>query len=83
MTTLTIIRPAPIATPRGAEWAANAAVALRSLFASWHARRVERVMREARAEEANAVRRLADSLYEIDPRAAADLYAAADRHDRD
>jgi len=83
MTTLTIIRPAPIAAPRGAEWAADAAVALRSLFTRWRARRVENAMRGARVQEANAVRRLADSLYEIDPRVAADLYAAADRHERD
>lgn len=83
MTTLTIIRPAPVAAPRGAEWAADAAVALYSLWTKWHERRAERRLRQARAEEASTVRRLADSLYAIDPRAAADLYAAADRHERD
>jgi hypothetical protein len=33
------------------------------------------------AEEANKVRRLADSYVRSDPRFAADLYAAADRHE--
>jgi hypothetical protein len=37
-------------------------------------------LRERRAEAAR-VRRMADQLRRLDPRAAADLYAAADRHE--
>lgn len=39
--------------------------------------------RYERIAEASALRRYADALRDVDPRYAADLYAAADRHDRD
>jgi hypothetical protein len=83
MTTITITRPAPVAAPRGALWAASAAAAVLRAFAS---RRIpaDTLAREAQAErqaEAAKVRRLADQWHAVDPRFAADLYAAADRHE--
>lgn len=79
MTNLTLVRPAPIAMPRGADWAARAAVAV----FDW----VERALMRhpagprSRAQQAEAVRRYADTLRTADPGMAADLYAAADRHE--
>jgi hypothetical protein len=79
MTNLTLVRPAPIAAPRGAVWAASAAVAV----FEW----VERALMRrppgprSRAEQAATVRRYADTLRSTDPGMAADLYAAADRHE--
>lgn len=72
-----------LAPPRGAEWAALAAAALvgalRFLFArpSATARSAERT----RADEAEAVRRLAAQYQATDPGFAEDLYAAANRHE--
>jgi hypothetical protein len=83
MTTITITRPAPVAAPRGALWAASAAAALLRGFASRRTP-VDTLAREAldeRQAEAAKVRRLADEWRTVDPRFAADLYAAADRHE--
>ena len=80
MTQIAIISPEKVATPRGAAWAAEAASRLLAFVQDWQARRAERGVIDARAAEAAAVRRAADELCSIDPRAAADLYAAADRH---
>jgi hypothetical protein len=79
MTTITVNRPLPTQAPRGAAWAAGVAAWLLSLGASLRARHATRSV----FDEANAVRRLADRMQAEDPRAAADLYAAADRHERD
>jgi hypothetical protein len=80
MTQIAIISPEKIAAPRGAAWAAEAASRLLAFVQAWQAGRAQRCVADARAAEAAAVRRTADELCRIDPRAAADLYAAADRH---
>ncbi|MBL8328832.1 MAG: hypothetical protein JNJ71_08265 [Rubrivivax sp.] len=82
MTTISIHRPATVAEPRGARWAAEAAWQFLSgasrLGQAWRAARVT----QDRLSEAAAVRRLAVSWQDVDPRFAADLFAAADRHER-
>lgn len=82
MTTITIARPTNVAAPRGAAWAATAAA---RLLAWWDAHATRRAVVRAHADrvsEAAEVRRLADSWRPVDSRFAADLYAAADRHER-
>lgn len=81
MTTIATIRPVTAEAPRGAAVAAGVADHLRRLLGAWRTRQAERQQRDARINEANAVRRIADRLYALDPRAATDLYAAADRHE--
>ncbi|HPP82548.1 MAG TPA: hypothetical protein PLZ50_03160 [Rubrivivax sp.] len=59
---------------------------LRDLLGALHlARRLHAGYRDRsrRIGEAAALRRYADSVRETDPRYAADLWAAADRHDQD
>lgn len=78
MTTITTVHLAPLATPRGAVWAAEAAVGLWRWFgqlrARWAAPRVSRL------GEAEALRAFAMRFRDSDPGFAADLMAAADRH---
>lgn len=80
MSQITLHAPGPVATPRGAEWAANA-------FAAWlqfvrDAWKTTSARREhlRRVDEAVALRRVAASLSEYHPALASDLFAAADRH---
>ncbi|MCW5632481.1 MAG: hypothetical protein KIT17_04025 [Rubrivivax sp.] len=80
MSQITLLAPAPVATPRGAEWAANAFAALLRLFEPPSEADVERRLRRQRAEEAAGLRRVAAGISKVDPALAADLYAAADRH---
>lgn len=83
MTQITLHRPAPVQMPRfapvAAEWFA------RLLEVLHLARRVRSAHRDrvTRIAEANSLRRYATALMTTDPRIAADLLAAADRHDRD
>ena len=83
MTNLTISRPIAIAVPRGA-WLAAALFCrlLQALERSSDAR-AQRRERMARVSDAARVRRCAQQMMDIDPRCASDLFAAADRHDRD
>ena len=76
MTTMTVQSPALVAEPRGARWAAQAAVGVLEVLNQ--AGRRWRAHREAanRLGQAAAVRRLAASWQDIDPRFAADLFAA-------
>jgi hypothetical protein len=83
MSTITITGvPAAKAAPRGAVWAAKAAVAawaaLRGLFG---ARRSERSPELDAAIEAARIRAMARRHAATDPGFAADLQAAADRHE--
>lgn len=83
MTTITVNTPVQVLEPRGARWAANAATWLAEAIGNRvHAHQLSQRLR-TRTEEASEVRRLADSMVAMDPRFAADLYAAADRHERD
>ncbi len=83
MTHITLHRPPPVQMPRfapvAAEWFA------RLLEVLHLARRVHVLQRDraTRIAEANSLRRYASALMTTDPRVAADLFAAADRHDRD
>ena len=81
MTTITVQKPATVRVPRAAPIAAMLAFKLldaveRFITAHRHARAAA-----GRAAEAAAVRRYADEVRQLDPRFAADLYAAADRHE--
>ncbi len=81
MSTVSFTRPDPVRMPRfapiAAEWFS------RLLEVMHLARRVQGVHREraVRIAEANSLRRYANVLRSTDPSVAADLYAAADRHD--
>jgi hypothetical protein len=82
MTTITVNTPAHSTTaPRGAQWAARAF----SYVADWltyaSARNDARQTQNLRAVEARRVRTYAQSVVNHDPRYAADLMAAADRHE--
>jgi hypothetical protein len=78
MTTLTTMHTAPVATPRGAEWAAEAVLRLQRLFSQLRARWSARAA--GRVGEAEALRQYAMQFRDSDPGFAADLFAAADRH---
>jgi len=78
MGTITVTGIAKVQPPRGALWAARAAAAL----ARWLTRKPhEMAPAEAMAHEAAAVRALARRHMDTDPGFAADLFAAADRHE--
>jgi hypothetical protein len=81
MTTITIRRPATVAEPRGARWAAQAAGSLLDALRRVQHYRSARRAAANRLDEAAAVRRLAVSWQDVDPRFSADLFAAADRHE--
>jgi len=84
MPSITVQSPRPVAVPRGASWAAwcfrQASLGIDRLVHS----RSTRVATRGRAEriaDANRVRQHASSISRTDPGFAADLYAAADRHE--
>ena len=80
MTTITVLRPVFVPQPRAAAWAARAFVQLLSWFESSAEHRALRRRARGRAAEAAAVRAYAHEMEFRDPRFAADLRAAADRH---
>jgi hypothetical protein len=84
-TTLHITTGAPAAAvaPRGARWAAGAFVAAAQALQSWTAAWRSAPAMSTRAREAAALREHASSIARHDPRLAADLYAAADRHEQE
>ena len=81
MTTITVQRPITVREPRAAALAAQ----LFSQFLGWFERsgaaRAERRERADRATEAAAVRQYATHYASHDPRFAAELLSAADRHE--
>jgi hypothetical protein len=81
MTTLSIrtLVPTPVRRPRGSEWAAQIALKIGGAAQRLWSLRKPKPM--TRGQEAEAVRTLARSLVASDPGFAADLYAAAARHD--
>ena len=84
MTTLTVQTHRPVAVPRGAALAAN--LMARLLMALEHIGRARaaatvRRMEATRVAEAAELRRYAQTCVDQDPRFAADLMAAADRHE--
>ncbi|HEY6134001.1 MAG TPA: hypothetical protein VIW70_08490 [Rubrivivax sp.] len=82
MTTITTIVPAVVRTPRAAPAAAWLFHALLSAFQRHGEARSARVKVSRRRAEAAATRRYALGLQRQDPRFAADLLAAADRHEQ-
>lgn len=81
MTTITISKPATIRVPRAAPFAASIAFKILDSCERMLTFRREQKAESTRAAEAAAVRRYADEMRNHDPRFAADLYAAADRHE--
>jgi hypothetical protein len=84
MTSITVTGvPAAVPAPRGAEWAARGAVAVWRLLSHWAAgRRAEPSSATHEAmRAAAAVRAMAQRYAATDPGFAADLRAAADRHE--
>jgi hypothetical protein len=82
MSTITVNTPAQVAEPRGARWAGAAfARLLKWMQTSAANRDVQRVVFSRQAEAAR-VRQYAQEVMGQDPRFAADLFAAADRHER-
>ena len=81
MTTFSTMTPRPVTAPRGAVWAAAAFGSLMKFVARVQVARAERRQRVQRWNEANEVRLHAAQVTSWDPRFAADLMAAADRHD--
>ena len=78
MTTVTVNTAGNVEAPRGAAWAAQAAAALLRGIANWAA---PRTPTSAPIVEAAQVRALARLYLNSDPGFAADLFAAADRHE--
>jgi len=78
MNTVTINVPAKVSSPRGAAWAVQAVAMLSQALAKWSAPRVQPTLPMV---EAAQVRALARAHLNSDPGFAADLFAAADRHE--
>jgi len=80
MSQITLYAPAPVAVPRGAEWAARAFAGLLQLAERVWNGNSERRAHLRRLNEAAALRRVAAGISLNDPSFANDLFAAADRH---
>ena len=81
MTTVTVHTPISVTAPRASRWAARALAGLLSWFEQQSSRRQRRQVQTNRVSEASAVREYAQRYARHDPRFAADLLAAADRHE--
>lgn len=82
MSTTSLPSPQRVVAPRFAAPAAAWFARLLEVISLAHQIHVGRRMRLQRIGESASLRRHADSLRDVDPRYASDLYAAADRHDR-
>ena len=82
MTTITVNAPVKVTAPRGARIAAVWFGRLLTRLGDMAEQRVEHRALASRVREASEVRAYALSLMAQDPRFAADLFAAADRHER-
>ena len=82
MTTVTVSKPAQVRVPRGSIVAARWFSSLLNWFTVTAARRAARREVADRQPDAAQVRSYAQSMAAQDPRFAADLCAAADRHER-
>lgn len=88
MTTITVQTPRTIQAPRGAAWSVwviqKLVPAVQGLCARAYSAHQERALRRQmslRMGDARQVRQYAHSVMRYDPRFAADLFAAADRHE--
>lgn len=82
MVTLTVETHAPVAAPRGAALAGAVFARILGWFSARSSSRRAQQLGTLRSEEAARVRRFAEQMMGDDPRFAADLFAAADRHER-
>lgn len=82
MSTVTVNPPVTTAAPRSAAVAATLFVAFLAKFKKLSERRKESRQVAGRQDEAARVRTFAHQIMAQDPRFAADLFAAADRHER-
>lgn len=82
MTSITVFSPVKVATPRATQWAADAFTAFLSWFSAHRAVQADRRLQADRVVEASSVRAYAHRFASHDPRFAADLLAAADRHEQ-
>ena len=82
MTTITVNAPAKVTAPRGAYWAGVWFAAVLNWMEKSGDRRVERRDQSDRWAEAARVRTHARQVMQHDPRVAAELFAAADRHEQ-
>ena len=81
MSTITVHSPIKVAVPRAMRWAANAFSKLLARFIMLSETRAVQRSQAERLNEAAAVRAYAQRFAGHDPRFAADLLAAADRHE--
>jgi hypothetical protein len=81
MTTISVHTTPAVMAPRAAAWAAKLFSALLNLLQSPAAAPAARKAFSDRQREATAVREYAQRFAAHDPRFAADLFAAADRHE--
>lgn len=81
MTTITVNTPVKVAAPRGSRIAAVWFGRLLTRLGQLAEQRTERRAQEDRLREASEVRTYAQAMMAQDPRFAADLFAAADRHE--
>jgi len=81
MTSITVLAPVKVVAPRATQWAADAFTAFLSWFSAHRVEQVQRQSESIRVAEASSVRAYAQRFASQDPRFAADLMAAADRHE--
>ncbi len=81
MTTITVLAPLHVRTPRVTRLAATVFLAVLRTVQRAAAGRAESRLVASRIREAAAVREYAQRFRNDDPRFASDLLAAADRHD--
>jgi hypothetical protein len=81
MNTITVHVPAAVIEPRGPRAAATLAARLLAWFEKVGTERAERALQQQRLADAAWVRGYAQRYRAADPNLAADLLAAADRHD--
>ena len=82
MTTITVHSPLTVRAPRAAKWAAALFMQLANVLNRSNSAGAQRRLQAERLAEAAAVRSYAARFAGHDPRFAADLLAAADRHER-
>lgn len=82
MSTVTVNTPVKTTAPRGARVAATWFVAFLNWFEKLSRQREQGRQVSGRQDEAARVRTFAQQIMSQDPRFAADLFAAADRHER-
>jgi hypothetical protein len=82
MTSITVYSPIKVAVPRATRWAAGAFTGVMNWVEHHGEARAARQLQSDRLADAVAVRDYAHRFAAHDPRFAADLLAAADRHEQ-